>query len=59
MFDIADGRVVKGINFVNLRDTGDPVETAMIYNAAGADELVLLDITASTQAEDSVCFSNS
>ncbi|NLX69415.1 MAG: imidazole glycerol phosphate synthase subunit HisF [Clostridiales bacterium] len=47
--DIADGRVVKGINFVNLRDAGDPVETAMIYNAAGADELVLLDITASTQ----------
>ncbi len=46
--DIKDGRVVKGVNFVNLRDAGDPVETAKLYNAAGADELVFLDITASS-----------
>lgn len=45
--DVKDGRVVKGINFVNLRDAGDPVEVARIYDAAGADELVFLDITAS------------
>ena len=41
--DIRDGRVVKGINFVNIRDAGDPVEAAVRYNEAGADELVLLD----------------
>ena len=45
--DVKDGRVVKGINFVNLRDAGDPVEQAQIYNHEGADELVFLDITAS------------
>lgn len=45
--DVKDGRVVKGINFVSLRDAGDPVEQAMIYDAAGADELCFLDITAS------------
>jgi cyclase len=44
--DINNGRVVKGVNFVNLRDAGDPVEQARIYNAAGADELVFLDISA-------------
>src|ERR1700684_3333883 len=45
--DVKDGRVVKGVNFVGLRDAGDPVEQAMIYDAAGADELCFLDITAS------------
>ena len=45
--DIRDGRVVKGINFVSIRDAGDPVEAAVEYNRAGADELVLLDINAS------------
>ena len=45
--DVNNGRVVKGINFVNLVDAGDPVEQAMIYDAAGADELCFLDITAS------------
>ena len=45
--DVKDGRVVKGVNFVDLRDAGDPVEQAKIYDAAGADELVFLDITAS------------
>lgn len=45
--DIRDGRVVKGVNFVGIRDAGDPVECARIYDAAGADELVLLDINAS------------
>ncbi len=45
--DVKDGRVVKGINFLNLRDAGDPVEQAVIYDHAGADELTLLDITAS------------
>jgi cyclase len=45
--DVKDGRVVKGINFVNLRDAGDPVEAAIAYDAAGADELTFLDITAS------------
>ncbi len=45
--DIKDGRVVKGTNFVNIRDAGDPVEAAVWYNQAGADELVLLDINAS------------
>lgn len=44
--DVTDGRVVKGVNFVNLRDAGDPVENARIYNDEGADELVFLDITA-------------
>jgi imidazole glycerol-phosphate synthase subunit HisF len=45
--DVKDGRVVKGVNFVNLRDAGDPVECAKAYDAAGADELCFLDITAS------------
>src|SRR5215216_7384610 len=45
--DVMDGRVVKGINFVNLRDAGDPVEQAAVYDREGADELVFLDITAS------------
>ncbi|MBR1758762.1 MAG: imidazole glycerol phosphate synthase subunit HisF [Lachnospiraceae bacterium] len=48
--DVHDGRVVKGVNFVNLRDAGDPVEVAAAYDAAGADELVFLDITASSDA---------
>ncbi|NSW89389.1 MAG: imidazole glycerol phosphate synthase subunit HisF [Firmicutes bacterium] len=47
--DVNEGRVVKGVNFVNLRDAGDPVEIAKTYNEAGADELVFLDITASAQ----------
>jgi cyclase len=45
--DVKDGRVVKGVNFVGLRDAGDPVEQAKVYDAAGADELTFLDITAS------------
>src|SRR5713226_5182711 len=45
--DVKDGRVVKGVNFVNLRDAGDPVEAAVAYDGAGADELTFLDITAS------------
>jgi cyclase len=44
--DVKDGRVVKGINFVDLRDAGDPVEAAIAYDTAGADELCFLDITA-------------
>ena len=47
--DVKEGRVVKGINFINLRDAGDPVENAKIYNDEGADELVFLDITASVE----------
>jgi len=47
--DVTEGRVVKGVNFVNLRDAGDPVELAEIYNSEGADELCFLDITASHQ----------
>jgi cyclase len=50
--DVTAGRVVKGINFVNLRDAGDPVELAERYNQQGADELVFLDITASSDARD-------
>ena len=45
--DVRDGRVVKGVNFVDLRDAGDPVEQAALYDAQGADELCFLDITAS------------
>jgi imidazole glycerol-phosphate synthase subunit HisF len=52
--DIKDGRVVKGVNFVNLRDAGDPVEQARIYNAAGADELVFLDISATHEGRATV-----
>lgn len=52
--DIKNGRVVKGVNFINLRDAGDPVEQARIYDAAGADELVFLDITATHEGRDTV-----
>jgi imidazole glycerol-phosphate synthase subunit HisF len=52
--DIKDGRVVKGVNFVNLRDAGDPVEQARLYDQAGADELVFLDITATSDARQTV-----
>jgi cyclase len=52
--DIQDGRVVKGVNFVNLRDAGDPVEQARIYNDGGADELVFLDISATHRGHDTV-----
>lgn len=48
--DVHAGRVVKGVNFVNLKDAGDPVEVAAVYDKAGADELVFLDITASSDA---------
>jgi len=50
--DVKDGRVVKGVNFVDLRDAGDPVEAATAYDAAGADELCFLDITASHEDRD-------
>ena len=50
--DVKDGRVVKGINFVDLRDAGDPVEQARIYDRAGADELCFLDIAASHEGRD-------
>lgn len=50
--DIHNGRVVKGVNFVNLRDAGDPVDVASAYDKAGADELVFLDITASSDARE-------
>ncbi|MDR3279395.1 MAG: imidazole glycerol phosphate synthase subunit HisF [Synergistaceae bacterium] len=52
--DVDRGRVVKGINFVNLVDAGDPVEVAAAYNRAGADELVFLDITASSDGRDTI-----
>ncbi len=52
--DVKDGRVVKGINFVDLRDAGDPVETAAAYDKAGADEVVFLDITASVDHRETV-----
>ncbi len=52
--DVNCGRVVKGVNFVNLIDAGDPVECAAVYDKAGADELVFLDITASSDARDTV-----
>src|ERR1700730_17358654 len=52
--DVDGGRVVKGIGFLDLRDAGDPVELAARYDAAGADELVLLDITASSDRRDTV-----
>jgi cyclase len=50
--DVKDGRVVKGVNFVDLRDAGDPVEQARVYDSAGADELCFLDITASHEKRD-------
>ena len=52
--DVKDGRVVKGVNFVELRDAGDPVEQAKVYDAAGADELTFLDITASHENRDTI-----
>ncbi len=52
--DVKDGRVVKGVNFVNLRDAGDPVEASIAYDAAGADELCFLDITASYENRDTI-----
>jgi cyclase len=52
--DVKDGRVVKGVNFVSLRDAGDPVEQASVYDAAGADELTFLDITASHENRDTI-----
>ncbi|WP_316858410.1 imidazole glycerol phosphate synthase subunit HisF [uncultured Cohaesibacter sp.] len=52
--DVKDGRVVKGVNFVDLKDAGDPVESAKAYDAAGADELCFLDITASHENRDTI-----
>ena len=52
--DVNNGRVVKGVNFVNLRDAGDPVEVAKAYDREGADELVFLDITASSDNRGTV-----
>ncbi len=52
--DVKDGRVVKGVNFVGLRDAGDPVESAKFYNTAGADELTFLDITASSDKRKTI-----
>lgn len=52
--DVKNGRVVKGVNFVDLRDAGDPVEMAAFYNTEGADELVFLDITASSEDRDTI-----
>ncbi len=52
--DVKDGRVVKGVRFVDLRDAGDPVEAALAYDAQGADELVFLDITASHEDRDTM-----
>ena len=52
--DVRDGRVVKGVNFVNIRDAGDPVELAKYYSDAGADEIVFLDITATVEARKTV-----
>lgn len=52
--DVKDGRVVKGVNFVSLRDAGDPVEQAAAYDAAGADELMFLDITASHEGRGAI-----
>ena len=52
--DVNNGRVVKGVNFVNLKDAGDPVEIASFYNQSLADEIVFLDITASSDARGTV-----
>ena len=52
--DVRDGRVVKGVNFVNIRDAGDPVELATYYSRQGADEIVFLDITATVEARKTV-----
>lgn len=53
--DVKDGRVVKGVNFVDLLDAGDPVEIARMYDQMGADELVFLDITATVEERDTIC----
>ena len=52
--DVTGGRVVKGTSFLNLRDAGDPVELAAFYDSEGADELVFLDITASSDGRDTI-----
>ncbi|MEE3180025.1 MAG: HisA/HisF-related TIM barrel protein, partial [Verrucomicrobiota bacterium] len=52
--DVTDGRVVKGVNFVDLRDAGDPVDCAVAYNEQEADEIVFLDITASSDERDTM-----
>ena len=52
--DVKNGRVVKGINFVDLQDAGDPVEQAKIYSDGGADEICFLDITASNEKRDTI-----
>ena len=52
--DVRDGRVVKGVNFVHIRDAGDPVALARYYSDQGADEIVFLDITATSDARDTV-----
>ena len=52
--DVKDGRVVKGVNFIGLKDAGDPVEVARRYNEEGADELTFLDITASSDNRDTI-----
>ena len=52
--DVCNGRVVKGVNFVNLKDAGDPVEVAKIYNESMADEIVFLDITASSDERNTM-----
>src|SRR3978361_267979 len=52
--DVKDGRVVKGVNFIALRDAGDPVEQAAVYDAAGADELTVLDTTSSHTNRDTI-----
>jgi len=52
--DVTEGRVVKGTRFVNLRDAGDPVEVAAVYDREGADELVFLDITASAEGRETM-----
>ena len=52
--DVTDGRVVKGVNFTELRDAGDPVEIARRYDGQGADEITFLDITASSDARDTI-----
>ena len=52
--DVKDGRVVKGVNFVGLRDAGDPVELAKFYSQEGADEVVFLDITATSDGRDTI-----
>ena len=52
--DVKEGRVVKGVNFIGLQDVGDPVEIAALYNDAGADEIVFLDITATHEGRKTI-----